>query len=235
VAERFTNRDMRGAVFENCDLSGAVFKECLLFGSRITGPYGGITINGIDVGRLIWLELLRRYPERRRLLASNADGLRDALAYIDELRARTLERCASLQEEDLHRAPADGDWSIADNLRHIIHSEDAWARGRAFGDTSVSPLGRQPSFIADDAARSAGLRIDHHYSFAEVAADLDARHQWVRGRFENLADEACQQPSPAGDYDGNVFGALREYLTHEWDHHWQIEQILDGAAAPPAA
>jgi uncharacterized damage-inducible protein DinB len=231
MPERFENRDMRGTVFENCDLSGAVFKECLLFGSKITGPYGGITINGINVGRLIWEELLRRYPDRKRLFARDAAGVRDALAYIDELRVRTLERCNAVSEEQLQAPAPDGEWSIADNMRHMIHAEDLWARERALGEPSESPLGRTPSFVPDDYARAHGLRIDEKIPFAEIAREWQARHTFVQERIAALTDDDLQQRRRADDWEDTVLRALIQYLTHEWDHHWIIEQLLDAAAA----
>ncbi len=230
-AERFENKDMRGTEFVNCDLSGAVFKECLLFDSKINGPYGGIRINGINVSRLIWDELQRRYPDRKRLLVDKADGLRDALAYIDELRDRTLARSSALTEDQRQARTPDDEWSIVENLRHLINSEDAWARGRAFGEASESPLGRTNSFMSDDDARARGLRIDERISFDDVVAELEARHALIRERFAALTDDECARASAATDWEGTTARALYEYLSHEWDHHWQIEQIVDALKA----
>jgi hypothetical protein len=221
---RFEKTSFRGARFHDVDMAGIVVTETTLAGATIEADISEVTVNGFRIDELIDAELLRLYPERARLKATTPAGFRDALAFVAELRAGTLARVRDRSEEELRRPAPDGNWSIVENLRHLLFAEDVWVRRNAFGIDDFHPYGRPPSFWDDDFVRVRGIRADEEFAFADVVAALDERFAWVRDRFEHLtADELARGCAPR--FDGTVSSALRVYLGHEWHHHKTIEGL----------
>src|SRR5437016_10538635 len=116
---------MRGARFENVDLTGAVFREAMLVNARISGLIHGLVINDVEVAPLIRAEMDRRYPERTKLVPSDAEGAREAWSVIEDLWTATKERVSALPEAIL-RERVDDEWSLLETLRHLIFVTDSW-------------------------------------------------------------------------------------------------------------
>ena len=230
---RIDGADLSEASLRNVNLEGAVIKEAYLVGATIEGDLTGVRINGLDFGQMYTREMLRLYPERRRLRASTPEGFRDALALIDEMRAETVGRAERMSEEQRQQRTPDGEWSVVENLRHLLFSESSWALRTAFGESDpFHPLGQPPDF-AVEGAKAVGIRVGAEASFEDTVGALERQHARVRSRFDRLTqdelDAPCGDRGPGypGAYGGTVAAALLVCLHHEWDHHKIIERVIE--------
>ena len=97
----FVNVDLSGARFRNVNLEGAKVMEAMLVNARFSGLIHGLVVNDIEVAPLITAEMSRRYPERTKLLPSDATGASEAWSVIEGLWAATKERASALSESTL--------------------------------------------------------------------------------------------------------------------------------------
>src|SRR5689334_4841964 len=99
----FDRADLRGSRFEFVDLGGAQFHAVDLTGARFRGAYlsgvvmrgvelvdvdingeiKNLTINGVDVGPLVYAELDRRSPDRARMRPTDPAGFREAWDIVE--------------------------------------------------------------------------------------------------------------------------------------------------------
>lgn len=231
-----TDSNLARIKLRNVNMSRAVLTEAYLVGARIEGDLTGVTINGLDFASMYENELLRLYPERKRLQVRSADDFRDALELIKENRTRTFQLANKMDEKKRQAKTSEGEWSVVDNLRHLIFAESAWALRTAFGEPDpFHPLG-MPSDHAIDEAIAVGLTFHKDASYEEVVDAMLAQFARVKARFETLEDEELTQlctnrgKGYPGEYDGKVAGALYTYLSHEWDHHRIIERVISEIA-----
>src|SRR5688572_9195415 len=198
----------------NVNMARARIKEAYLVGARIEGDLTGATINGLDFSTMYENELLRLYPERQRLYAGTPDEFRDALAYVLDEREAILTKSTALTEHARQQRTTDGEWSVVENLRHLLFSESAWALRTAFNEPEpFHPLGMPPDF-AQEVSKELGMRFHAPASFDEAVAALEEQAPRVHARFEALTPdelrEWCRDRGPGypGEYEGNVSGAL---------------------------
>jgi DinB superfamily/Pentapeptide repeats (8 copies) len=148
----FTDLSMAGATFREVDLSGARMRGVLLVGADIDGAIDGLRVNGVEVMPLIEAELDRLHPERLRLRPATPEAMRDAVDVIEELWQATLRRASTLPEDAVYRS-VNGEWSLAQTLRHTIFVVDAWyGHAAALRPDPFHPIGLPASFTADGAA-----------------------------------------------------------------------------------
>src|ERR1700730_17939448 len=91
----FVNVDLSGAHFRNVNLQGAKVMEAMLVNARFSGLIHGLVVNDIEIAPLIDPEMLRREPERARMIPDDAAGVRDAGSVIESLWATTKERASA--------------------------------------------------------------------------------------------------------------------------------------------
>jgi hypothetical protein len=216
----------------NVNLSRAKITEAYLVGAHIEGDLTGVTVNGLDLASMYENELLRLYPERRRLAARTPEDFRDALALITENRSRTFQAAAAIDKKSLYQQTSEGEWGVVENLRHLIFAESAWALRTAFNEPKpFHPLGLPPDHAVDEAV-AVGLNIHLEASYDDVVDAMLEQFARVKARFELLTPEELGErclgrgKGYPGDYDGTVAGALHTYLSHEWDHHRILERVM---------
>ena len=164
---------------DGTDFSGTTLRDCLLRGTRftnawvqdvsITGVVLGLVVNGVDVTAYVESELDRQYPERAQARdAATADELRAAWGRISELWSETVSRAERLPEAARFER-VDGEWSIAETLRHLVFATDAWA-GRTILDreTPFHPYGLSHTEYPSESAAAIGLDADARPGWAEV-------------------------------------------------------------------
>src|SRR6202041_3285513 len=110
---------MRGVQIEDADIDAP-----FLFDGK-----SSLRVNGVDVVPLVEAERNRRFPGRAERRATDPDGLRAAWAALERTWAATLERVAAMPPGTVD-VSADGEWSFAQTLRHLVMATDAWL-GRA--------------------------------------------------------------------------------------------------------
>jgi hypothetical protein len=210
--------DLRG---RNVNLTGARVMEATLLNARFSGLITGLVINDVEVAPLIDAEMNRRYPERAKLRPTDADGVREAWAVIEELWAATKARAAALPEELLHER-VDDEWSFLETQRHLIMVTDAWISGAALGQTGqFHPIGVAPSFITD--VGPMGLDVDADPSFAEVVEVREGRLDLVRSLVAEMTDERLQEQRAGPP----MLHCIRSVLDEEWAHNRFANRDLD--------
>ncbi len=217
----FVNVDLSGARGRNVNLSGVRMMEAMLVDARFSGLIHGLVINDIEVAPLIRAEMDRRYPERVKLRPSDADGVREAWAVIEDLWTTTKGRANALPEPLLHQR-VDEEWSFLETLRHLIMVTDGWISGTVLGRTDhFHPFGVLPSFVTDPAPFGIDPRADP--SFGEVVAAREDRMAIVRALVTDLTDAGLQQR--CGEH--TVLSSLSTVFDEEWHHNWFANRDLD--------
>ena len=213
----FVNVDLTDARFQNVNLTGARFREAQLVNARFSGLIDGLVVNDVEVGPLIHAEMLRRYPERAKLLPADAAGVREAWAVIESLWAATKARVTTLPEPLLHER-VDGEWSLLETLRHLIMVTDAWISGAVLGLTGhFSSIGVVPTFMTDP--ESFGIDPQADPPLDDVIAVREGRMDVVRDLVVDLSDRDLQREVPRPDRADVSLDAVRRgmgpQLVHE--------------------
>jgi hypothetical protein len=217
----FVNVDLAGARFQNVDLTGARLREALLVNARFSGLIHGLVVNDVEVGPLIHAEMARRYPERTKLLPSDAAGVREAWLVIENLWAATKERVAALPEATLHER-VDDEWSCLETLRHLIMVTDSWISGNVLGRTGhYYRYGMLPSFITDP--EPYGIDPDADPSSSEVIEVREERMNVVRALIADVSDEGLARERG----ENTVLTCLWTLFEEEWQHNWFANRDLD--------
>ncbi|HEX4906902.1 MAG TPA: DinB family protein [Acidimicrobiales bacterium] len=199
--------DWSGRTFELVNLTDTVWKETDLVNARFSGRIDGLVINDIEVAPLIEAELDRRFPERLRLQVETEADVDRAWATVEELWAADKAIAATLPESVLQAPLREGEWSWAENFRHLVMVTDAWIARRALGrDDPFHPWGVPPSFMTG----LPGIDTRARPAWDEIVPVRDERVAFVRAHLEGI-DLEC----------------LRVVLDEEWAHHWYATRDLD--------
>jgi hypothetical protein len=217
----FLNVDLSGARFQNVDLTGARLRETLLVNARLSGLIHGLVVNNIEVAPLIRAEMVRRYPERAKLIPGDANGVREAWSVIEGLWAATKERVLTLKEPVLHER-VDDEWSLLETLRHLIMVTDSWISRTVLGRTGhFYRYGVLPSFITDP--EPFGIDTSADPPSAEVIAVREERMGVVRDLVADVTDDDLQRP--CGEH--TMLRCLWTLFDEEWHHNWYANRDLD--------
>jgi hypothetical protein len=221
----FEHVDLSGARFWNVNLEGAKVMEAMLVNARFSGLIDGMVVNDVEIAPLITAELARRYPERAKLLPTDADAVREAWSVIEELWETTKRRARALPEATLHKR-VDGEWSFLETLRHLIFVTDGWISGSVLGRSGHHhPFGMPPSFITDP--ESYGIDITAEPTFAEVVDAREDRMAVVRTLVAEITDDDLQRA--CGEH--TVLSCLWTVFDEEWHHNWFANRDLDALEA----
>jgi hypothetical protein len=157
MAEEFEGRDLTGSVFWGVNLQGARFRDvdltdvnishALISNLDIDGLIDNVTINGVDVTQYVnehdpW------YPLRSMLRPPDVEGMRAAWTAFDQQWTTTIERARHGGDEHVHTS-VDGQWSLAQTLRHLVFAMDKWFSVPILGDVTFHPLGMPNSGSVD--------------------------------------------------------------------------------------
>jgi hypothetical protein len=193
----------------------------------------GLVVNGVDVTAYVDAELDRQYPERVQLReATTADELRAAWGRVRALWSETTDR-AELLPAATRFERVDGEWSIAETLRHLVFATDAWA-GRTILDREkpFHPYGLSHTEYPRDSAAEIGLDAEARPSWAEireVRRDRQAQVDQIVAALEDIdLDRTCRR-SPAPGYPEEhrtVADCLHVVLGEECEHRRYAERDL---------
>ncbi len=227
----------RGAVFAGVDLTGATFRECDLTGVRIVGSViddlsvtafsgrlGTVVVEGVDVTEFVAAELDRRHPERVQLRAvRTADDHRAMWATIERLWDATL---AGVEDGPLVHQRVDGEWSLAETLRHLVFAVDVWRGRMILGlEAPHHPLGLPTTDLPDAEAAELGVDLAARPSYAEVLAAFADRRGQVSELLGSVTDAdlagmRTAVPAPSwGEATRSVGRCLRVILDEHCEHH----------------
>lgn len=238
----FTKQDLSGARFQDVDLTGARFRNVDLAGASIRGVYAvdveidgwidNVRVNGVDVVPLVEAELNRRDPDRVKISATDAAGMRDAWDMLERRWQRTVERARSLPPEQLDERVED-EWSFIETLRHLIFATDAWVLRAYLGEPAPwHPLGLAHDEMYEVLPTS--MDRDARPSLDEMLALRADRMATVRQVLADLTDEKLAgttkpvlEPGYPASESFPVKRCLRAILNEEWAHRVFAERDLD--------
>jgi len=240
--KEFTRADLRGAWFRHSDLGDVHMRGVNLGGADLWGEIegwgeiDGLRVNGVEVAPLIEAELDRRHPERAVLRAKDPDALRAGWAGLEAMWAATLERIATMPAGTAS-VSVDGEWSLAETLRHLVLATDGWLGGAIHGrEHPFHPLG-MPFWEWHGKAAELGLDVDAAPTFEEVLTARADRVAMVRDYLATAtaADLAATNDGPL--WERRTFTALEclgVIFNEEWWHHQFAVRDLDAIAAGAA-
>ena len=225
--------DFNGVTLRDCVLRGTRFPNAWVEDVSVTGMVVGLVVNGVDVTAYVDSELDRRFPERVQAReATTAEELRAAWDRISQLWSDTVARAERLPEPARFER-VEGEWSIAETLRHLVFATDAWA-GRTVLDreSPFHPHGLSHTEYPREAAEAIGLDACANPSWAEVRELRRERQAQVDSIFSRLQDADLERPcsrSPAPGYaeeHPTVGQCLHVVLGEECEHRRYAERDL---------
>jgi hypothetical protein len=244
TSARFEHVDLTRAHIEMADLTGLRARSVVLCDVKISGAelvdvdidayVENVRINGVDVVPLIDAELNRRDPDRatwQAAFSGGADAFREAWAVVERRWPETVERARRLPADRLHER-IDGEWSVIENLRHLVFATDAWVKRTVLGEDAPfdalglphTEMGDQPGVPNDPDARP---------TLDDVLVLRADRLATVRSLMADLTDEVLEgttEPNPAPGYPApdaySVRRCLGAVLGEEWAHRGYIERDL---------
>jgi len=220
----FDNVDLSGAVFREVDLTGARMLGVVLRGADIDGDLTGLRLNGVEVAPLIEAELDRLHPERTKLRPRDPAGALEALATVESFWAPTMRRAAALSDADRHRS-VNGEWSLAQTLRHLVFVTDSWFGHAVLGERApFHPIALPAGFSGDGA--SYGIDADAAPTFDEIVAVRNGRIEWLRSYLSTVTQEELErvrEPNLAPGWPPpgarTALHCLNVIFNEEWAHH----------------
>lgn len=235
----FTNRSLRGSRFVGCDLGDVVVRGSDVAGMEIDSPWllegnSSLLVNGVDVVPMVDAELNARFSGRELRTAEDPEGLRAAWVALERTWAATLDRASSMPADTVD-ASVDGEWSLAQTLRHLVMATDTWLGKAVLGHTQPYHPAGLPNDDHDSDAYDTTAFSDETPSFAEVMEARESRQAMVSEFLvtttSELLAEARKNPhSP--DYEETVLTCIRTILEEEWEHHRYAVRDLDALSAP---
>ena len=226
----FVDADLRGARFVETDLSGVVMRGVQVDNADIDAPWlphgGTFLVNGVDVIPFVEAELNRRFPGRADQRAKDPEGLRAAWAMLERTWAATLDRVAAMPEGTVDIS-IDGEWSLAQTLRHLVLATDTWLRKAVLEiEQPYHPIGLRDGAPKDHTSVTP--------SYADVLEVRAGRVAMVREFLATVtADELAttrrnpHEPSHAQ----TTLSCLHVILEEEWEHNRYAVRDLDAIEA----
>lgn len=221
----FTNRTLRGSRFVSCDLGEVVVRGSDLTGMELDSPWlvedgNTLVVNGVDVVPFVDAELNRRFPGRELRTATDPAGLRTAWAAVERAWAATLSQ-ASAMPEGTFDASVDGEWSLAQTLRHLVMATDTWL-GRAILqlEQPYHPAGL-PNDDGDSAAYDSSVFSTEVPALSDVLEVRAGRQQLVREFIATATPDGLGEARPnphAPEHAETALSCLRTILDEEWEH-----------------
>jgi hypothetical protein len=157
MTEEFEGRDLSGSVFWGVNLSGARFRDVDMHDVKIShawivnldvdGLVENVVINGVDVTQYV-NERDTWYPLRAMLRPPDVDGMRATWTALEHQWDTTIERARRGDEAHVHTS-VDGEWPLAQTLRHLVFAMDKWFSVPILGDATFHPIGMPNSGSVD--------------------------------------------------------------------------------------
>ncbi len=235
---QFRDVDLTGARFRLVSLQGVVVRGALLEDLELSGEINNLLVNGVDVAPLVEAELNRRHPERILMQPDDAAGFRAAWEVLERRWDETVARIRSVEADLLHER-IDGEWSVIENLRHLVFATDAWVRRAVLGEAAPwDPLDLPHDGMPDTPGVPRDLTA--RPSLDQVLALRADRMATVRGVIGGLTDAALAGTTEAVDEVGYpeslpfpLLRCLRAVVSEEWAHRLYVERDLDVLATWP--
>ena len=225
----FVRASFRGATLRSCDVSGVTMRSVDVDGLDIDSHdlfFGSLVVNGVDVVPFVDAELNRQFPGRELQKAQTPEGLRDGWVAAQA----AWEAMMADTPPELLDAHVDGEWSLAQTLRHLVLATDAWLRGGIMGIeqpfheiglifTGAADMGFDVSiFLADPPFEDVlAVRAERQQMVTDFLADATP---------ELLAEERDNPWGGGDDWHPTVGDCVRVILEEEWAHLRYVRRDL---------
>lgn len=225
----FTRSNFKGATIRFSNLEGVRIRECDVNGLEIDSHdlfFGTLVVNGVDVVPLVDAELNRQFPGRELQGSQEPEGLRESWAAVQAAWAETV----GVTPSSLRDATVDGEWSLAQTLRHLVLATEAWlSRGIHRTDEPFHPIGQIFTGAAEMGFDTAGFR--EPLDFDEVLTVRADGQQQVTDFLDGVTREQLDVPAsnpwdPDGEWTPTVGDCIRVILEEEWAHLRYIRRDL---------
>ena len=225
----FVGTSFRGATLKSCDVSAVTMRSADVGGLDIDSHdlfFSSLIVNGVDVVPFVDAELNRQFPGRELQKAQTPEGLRDGWVAVQAAWGTTVTDTPP-QLVDAH---VEGEWSLAQTLRHLVLATDAWLRGGIMGmEQPFHEIGQIFTGAAEMGFDMSIFRVDAP-SFEEILAVRAERQQLVTDflsttTLELLAEER-NNPWGEGDWHPTVGDCVRVILEEDWAHLRYVRRDL---------
>ncbi|WP_244927766.1 DinB family protein [Nocardioides sp. W7] len=224
--------ELCGATVREVDLTGTRFVGVQAETLELSGEFGRLLVNGVDVVPLVSAELDRRHPERLRLRPTDVAGYREAFTVLEELWVGTVERARALDPALLDER-VDGEWSFVETLRHLVFATECWVGRALLGDPSPWHSLSLPCDGMEDAP-GAPRDLAARPALGEVLELRADRQATVHRALEAITDEqltmTCTVPDGVGWPPAGEVLPVREpfdvVINEEWWHRQFAERDL---------
>ncbi|WCN79412.1 DinB family protein [Micromonospora sp. LH3U1] len=204
-------------------MAGAVMRGVDVRGLDIDAPWlgdGALLVNGVDVVPFVESELNRRFPGRELRQARDPSELRTAWAALERAWVAAVDRVLSMPEGAVD-VSIDGEWSMAQTLRHLAFATDAWL-GKAILrlPQPFHPLG-QPHAEYEADGFDMSIFATEQPTFAAVLQVRADRQAMVRDLLATVTPELLAEPRPSAwspEHPASVLHCLHVIFDEEWEH-----------------
>jgi hypothetical protein len=225
----FVNASFKGATVRFSDVSGVTMRSVDVNGLDIDSHdlfFGSLLVNGVDVVPLVDAELNRQFPGRELQKAQTPEGRSEGWVAVQAAWQQTVAGTPP----DLVDAHVEGEWSLAQTLRHLILATDTWLRGAILRlPQPFHEIGQIFTGAAETGFDMSIFRADPPDS-AEILA-VRAERQRLVTEFLGTADPellAEERDDPwGGDWHPTVGDCIRVILEEEWAHLRYIRRDLE--------
>ncbi|MCM0622061.1 DinB family protein [Nocardioides bruguierae] len=234
----FERASLRGATVRFSDLTGVKIRESDVGGLDIDSHdlfFGSLVVNGVDVVPLVDAELNRRFPGRELQKAQSPEGLRKAWVAVQDAWAAMVSATPREQWD----VQVDGEWSLAQTLRHLVLATDAWlGRGVLRVPQPWHPVGQIFTGAAEMGFDVSVFRepVDHEEVLAVRAERQQQVTEFLATATPALLAEERDNPwdeDGTGDWHPTVGDCVRVILEEEWAHLRYVTRDL-ATLTPPA-
>jgi DinB superfamily len=226
----------RGARIRRSDVSGLEVRDCVVSGLKVvdcygadvslSGDFGKVVVNDVDVTAYVQGELDHLHPARRLAReAASPDDYRAAWDAIEAQWGSTIARAKGLPVAVQHER-VDGEWSFVETQRHLLFASDAWLGNAVLEESSpYHPWGFPADGMPAHESAALGLTLDATPTLDEVLVPRLARMAVVRRLVDELTetelDRVCgRRPAdPYPDEEYVVRRCLKVVLEEEAEHH----------------
>ncbi|MEP7047328.1 MAG: DinB family protein [Ilumatobacteraceae bacterium] len=225
----FVRTNFRGATLRSCDVTGVTMRGVDVGGLDIDSHdlfFGGLVVNGVDVVPFVDAELNRQFPGRELQKAQTPVDLQAGWVAVQAAWATTVANTPT----ELVDTQVEGEWSLAQTLRHLVLATDAWLRRGIMGvEQPFHEIGQIFTGAADMGFDMSIFRADAP-AFEEVLeVRVERQHlvtEFLAGVTPELLAEERDNPWGGGDWHPTVGDCVRVILEEEWAHLRYVRRDL---------
>ncbi len=224
----FVRASFKGASLRFSDVSGVTMRGVDVAGLDIDSHdlfFGALFVNGVDVVPFVDAELNRQFPGRELQRAQTPQDLREAWVAVQSAWRTTVTDTPP----DLVDAHVEGEWSLAQTLRHLILATDAWLRGAILRMQQPFHEIGQIFTGAEDMGFDMSIFRTDPVTFEEILAVRAERQLLVTDFLATATEEllAEDREDPwGGEWRPTVGDCIRVILEEEWAHLRYIRRDL---------